>query len=146
MVKVSDVYAGGFVTAAQLPENRHVVAVITSVVAEAVGRDQSVKLVVDLRGTDGQPWPQRLVLNKQNGVLLATAYGDDTDRWTGKTIELWSEPTTFQGNPVMGVKLAAAGGNGSGSQLVMPVARPASPGRGGRPSERGADLDDEIPF
>ena len=140
MVKVSDVYGGNYVTAAELPTARHVLAEIAAAIAETVGRDQTVKLVLDLRSRDGRPWPRRLVLNKGNGLILASAYGDDTNDWIGKAIELWSEPTQFQGKDMMGVRLAAVG-NGAVSATPLPPNGPQWNSH--QPQQL---LEDEIPF
>jgi hypothetical protein len=71
------------------------------------------------------------VLNKRNSLILASAYGDDTDAWIDKAIELWSAPTTFEGNDVLGIMLAPVG---NGATAALPTPKPAFDG----------DLNDEI--
>jgi hypothetical protein len=134
MPKVSAVYAGDFINASQLtPE--HISAVIAAVVLESVGNNNPItKLVVDLRTPAGAPWPRRWVLNKRNSLILASAFGDDTDAWINRIIELWSEPTTFDGNPTLGIMVAPAANGAGGSVIVMPA-----------PARRG-DLEEVIPF
>jgi hypothetical protein len=142
MAKVSDVYGGDFVKAAEIPTATRVVAVITGASAEEVGQNRDVKLVLNLRSSAGAAWPRRLVLNKTNSLMLAIAYGDDTDHWIDKAIELWSEPTQYQGKDMMGIRLAALG-NGAD----LPQTLPAATGPAWNSSKgNGGDLDDAIPF
>jgi hypothetical protein len=77
-----------------------------------------------------------LVLNKINSASIASAYGNDTDNWNGKQIEVYPDITIFGGKPtpcirVRPVKAAAA-----------PVAPPVTPPE----HVTSAQLDDEIPF
>ena len=46
-----------------------------------------------------------LVLNKTNATVLAGAFGDETDHWAGKAVELYSELVNFKGKMVQGVRL-----------------------------------------
>jgi hypothetical protein len=109
MAKISDVYSGEFVSADQLPRGTRLNAIITATSVEQVGQDQNKtpKVVLSLRATDGRPWPRRLVLNKTNGLVLASSYGDETSNWVNRPVEIWSEPVVFQGRSVMGIRMAA---------------------------------------
>lgn len=44
--------------------------------------------------------PELLVLNKTNALVLAEAFGNDTDAWNGKKIMLQKIKRTFQGKLV----------------------------------------------
>jgi hypothetical protein len=164
MPRISDIYAGDYITAAQL-QGRRVPAVISTAEAEEVGQDRAQKVVLRLRSPDGRAWPRGLVLNKTNGLMLAAAYGDDTAAWIGQAIEVWAEPVQFQGKIVQGVKVAAsllrpqaaaiplagpASPNGAAPSSTAPAApapSSAAPPPGGPTwSGPGSDLDDEIPF
>jgi hypothetical protein len=99
-------------------------------------------VVLSLASRDGRPWPRKLVLNKTNSLILASAYGDDTDAWLSRHIEVWSEPVQYQGRIVQGVRLAPApGGNGSAHTASVPAMPKAPPTGGTAPI-----IDDEIPF
>lgn len=50
---------------------------------------------------------QMLGLNKVNGNMLATLFGDDTDNWRGKQIELFKTTTEFQGRIVPCIRVRA---------------------------------------
>jgi hypothetical protein len=131
MSRVSDVYSGEYVTAAQL-QGRRATAQIVQVETEPVGQEQQLKLVLTLKNADGRMWPKRVVLNKTNSLILASAYGDETNDWAGRNIEIWAEPVQFQGRIVQGVKiqpagaLAASASNGEARATPpRPVAKPA---------------------
>jgi hypothetical protein len=140
MPKISDVYSGDYVTAAELAGKGRVVAQVTKAEIESVGHDQTNKVVLSLANRSGQPWPRKLVLNKTNSLILASAYGDDTDAWLNRQVEIWSEPTQYQGKIVQGIRLAPAS-NGAGPAIAMPP--PAKP----QASAASAPIiDDAIPF
>ena len=46
--------------------------------------------------TDGT----KLILNQFNAFELSSWYGDDTDHWTGKPVELYPASTMYQGSTV----------------------------------------------
>lgn len=158
MAKISDVYAGDYVSASELPDGRRIAAVVMGAVVEAVGQEQQKKVVLTLAAPDGRPWPRRMVLNKTNAGILAAMYGDETTPWTGRHIEVWKEPTQFQGKIVPGIKLAAAAPPplaAAGTGLAIPMPAPAAaPGNGTAaplwpsppPPAPVGEIDDEIPF
>jgi hypothetical protein len=49
--------------------------------------------------------PDVLVLNKTNALILAEAFGDDTDAWVGKQITLVPTKRTFQGTLVDAIEV-----------------------------------------
>lgn len=140
MPRVSEVYSGNYVTAAELQSKGRVPAVITKAETESVGQDQVQKVVLSLASRGGQPWPRRLVLNKTNSLILASAYGDDTDGWLDRQVEVWAENTHFQGRMVQGIRLAPA------VAPAIPMPPPAKPEKAKPTNGGGRDLDDEIPF
>ena len=79
-----------------------------------------------------------LVLNKVNANALTALYGDETDDWAGKSVEVFTIHTEFQGKVTQGLRLGEP--------------RPMK-GKGGKRAavkdKAGGDfdsLDDEIPF
>jgi hypothetical protein len=46
-----------------------------------------------------------LVLNKTNGNMLCKLYGDDTDDWVGRLVQLTSMTTEFSGKVVDCIRL-----------------------------------------
>lgn len=98
MAKFSEMYGGTFLTAADLPAGREISLMVDHVQPEKL--EDAVKLVVYFVGkTKG------LVLNKTNGSVLASAYGDETDVWTGKTVVLFRTQTMFGGKMVDALRL-----------------------------------------
>jgi hypothetical protein len=48
---------------------------------------------------------KRVVLNKTNARYIAGHYGDDTNGWKNKEIELYVAPVDFQGRAVDGIRV-----------------------------------------
>jgi hypothetical protein len=69
----------------------------------------------------------KLSLNATNTKALNRAFGWDSSRWAGKTIELYIGQVEFKGQE-------------QDSVLVRPILPPVPPGTG------SADMSDEIPF
>jgi hypothetical protein len=146
MAKVSETYAGAFVTGAELqPLGQRRQAVIHQAVQEIVGQENAQpKIVLDLVSRQGQPWPRRVVLNKTNALALANAFGDDTDAWPGKPIEIWGETVMFRGKATPGIRLAAAAT--TASALPPPTAPAPTEPKDESWAGNGSDSDDVIPF
>jgi hypothetical protein len=138
MPSVSQTYAGQFLNAGELaPLGQRRAAVVHGVELETVGQGGDAKnvLVLELVTASGKAWPKKVVLNKTNSTMLASVYGDNTDHWTGKPVELWAENVMFQGKLVPGIKVAP------GATLRPAAATPAQAAPATAPI-----IDDEIPF
>jgi hypothetical protein len=68
----------------------------------------------------------QLTLNTTNTRTLVLAYGDDSDRWVGHTIELYLGESKFEGETKPSVKVR-----------LLPD---------GPPAGSSENLDDDIPF
>lgn len=104
------------------------------------------KPVLFLIGTD-----KKIVLNKTNASEIIDAYGDDTDDWHGKTIELYEARVDFQGKKVQAIRVnAMLGSNGSAAPAVQtPAPAKAKPepfATEQSPREAAPFIDDEVPF
>lgn len=165
MTTIDDIYAGDYITADELPDGRRIPAVIAFAAVEEVGQDQRKRVVLTLRAPDGRPWPRKVVLNKTNAGLIAAVAGKEFSTWSGRPLEVWKEPVSFQGRIVSGVKVSAvASGVPGGTSLAIPMPAPATrPGNGAAaspppadghsvpfpgamPTAPNDDLNDEIPF
>ena len=66
--------------------------------------------------------PKPLALNQTNGQTLVRLFGDDTDQWISKQIEVFASTTSYQGRTVDCVRLRDAvafpTGSGSGEPTV----------------------------
>lgn len=55
-----------------------------------------------------------MILNRGNGETIAALYGDDTDNWVGKPIEIYADPSVmFAGKRIGGVRVRAPSRNGT---------------------------------
>jgi hypothetical protein len=106
---------------------------IDRVTVEQIGDDR--KLVMYFVGKS-----KGMVLNKTNARTIGDVYGEDTDEWIEKPIEVFSMKVDFQGRMVDGLRIRVPAPR---KQAIAPNAREraaATVGRGEDP------LDDEIPF
>jgi len=101
MAKVSDIYGGTYLTGVDLAGKSYRLPV-EAVTVEEIGDEREEKLVVSFRGAK-----KSLVLNKTNASALVAAYGDDTDAWPGRMVELFTVPVTFNGRTYDGVRIRA---------------------------------------
>lgn len=93
-MRISETYTGNYFRASDFNQPRTFVVEAVS----SVSFDDSQKPVVHLFGEK-----QRLALNKSNAFTLADAFGDETDGWIGKQIQVFAAPTFYQGKPVKGI-------------------------------------------
>jgi hypothetical protein len=99
MPKVSEVYGGTYLSGGDLAGQTHRLS-IQSVAVEEVGDDREEKLVVAFNGAK-----KSLVLNKTNASALVSAFGDDTESWIGRNVELFTVPVNFNGRTYDGVRV-----------------------------------------
>jgi hypothetical protein len=141
-----EIFPSKYLKASDLPEPR--VVTIASTAMESFqndGREQD-KLVVSFKERSVKP----LIVNMTNFDKITDVAGtDETDRWRGVRIELFTERVPFRGKSVDSVRVREP------EQGALPVAgngRPPSPqGREAarpQPQERPAydDLNDNVPF
>jgi len=152
MPHVSDIYAGDYLKAADLlPLGQRRTAIVHAAVPEPIGPEQKQAVVLDVVTASGKPWPKRMVLNKSNAVLMATAFGDDYSQWPGRQLAVWAENVTFKGQVVAGIKVQPLPPGAAAAET--PRAVTASNGAAGGPvwdppPGRGPIHDDDasIPF
>jgi hypothetical protein len=109
---------------------------------EDIGGDH--KPVLHFIGTD-----KKMVVNKTNASEIIDAYGDDTDDWHGKTIELYEARVDFQGKKVQAIRVnAMLGGNGSTAPAAQAPAKAKSESFVAEQTAKDAApfIDDEVPF
>ena len=130
MPNVNDIYQSKYLTAADLKGQAHQVC-IDSVAAEILGQgsDAAHKLVCVLRGHQ-----KGLVLNKTNSLMIAASYGDVTESWHGKVIEIYPENVSFQGKIAPAIRV----------RVPAPAATAAAAPEANSPPP--ADFDDDIPW
>lgn len=154
-MRYRDAFPSKFLRADDLGASRPIVQ-IEAVRLERIGDDQ--RLIVRFAGKG-----KALPLNRTNATAIAEIAGtDDTDRWPGTLVRLFTTPVLFQGRTVQALRIGPV----DASRPPVPAARPAAaapppavdpwdtpleppapPPRAPAPSSRepGEDLDD-IPF
>lgn len=91
-MNIGEVFPSNYLKAADL-KGKVVKVKIKAVTVEDIGDDK--KPVIRFEGRD-----RGLALNKTNAGIIASAYGQETDNWNGKEIELRPDKTQFQGQLV----------------------------------------------
>lgn len=80
------------------------IGAIERVVNETLGQgeDQEIKPVMYFSSGIEKP----MVINATNWINVEAAYGDESDNWTGKPIEVWVDPSvSFGGKRIGGLRL-----------------------------------------
>jgi hypothetical protein len=96
-MKMSEAFPSNWLKASDL--QGHTIKVqIKDVVLEDVGDGE--KPILTFIGKD-----KGLVLNKTNANMIVDAYGDDTDNWTGKDLEIFPDKTSFKGQIVSCIRV-----------------------------------------
>lgn len=88
---------------ADLLENRAPSKLTIRIVKEeavGIGDQQQKKMVLYFKEIE-----QGLVLNKTNAKVLVKNFGDETDAWVGKVVEMYVAEVEFQGEPQLGIRL-----------------------------------------
>jgi hypothetical protein len=140
MVKASEYYAGNYIKAAELPDGQRLAAVITGATVEPLGQDQTPKVILAVRNAppDNRPWGRGIPLNRTNQLILSAAFGDETDDWAGKTVEIWKGTAQFNGQVVPSLKIDVPPPPRVAA-VPVPGAHPThSPAPGGTPAPSGA--------
>lgn len=132
MPNIDDLYPSNYVRSEDLKGRRHTLT-IDRVIVEDVG-DEHSKPVVYFRGAK-----KGLVLNKTNALMLADAYGKNTDAWSGQPLELYVTRVNYQGRMVDGIRVDVPAPALPKTEAAKPDQKP----NGGSLEE---DLNDGLPF
>ena len=90
--------------------------------------------------------PMKLILNRTNANAIATLYGDNTDNWIGKLIELYPTRTQLGSSMVDAVRVRAPGRRPPTDRLPSdrpPLDLPPSDSIGGGLDDYGGPSSDE---
>lgn len=91
-MNINDSFPSNWLKSADL-QGRAVQVQISHVTEEDIG--DGVKPVLYLQGK-----VKGVVLNKTNASMIANSYGDETEAWEGKPLEIYPDKTQFQGKIV----------------------------------------------
>jgi hypothetical protein len=103
-MKTSEMFQSKYLKQADVPSP--IVATMAGVEMQDVGQDdkKETKAVLSFQGRI-----KPMVLNVENGTTLEELYGDDSDNWVGKQIEIYVNPDVkYGGKKVGGLRLRAA--------------------------------------
>ena len=132
-MKVSDAFPSKYLKAEDIGKRRVVVTIDRIEMEEF---DDGKKLILFFQGKQ-----KGMVMNKTNSSNVAYLYGDETDDWTGKKIELFTMLVEFQGRQVPALRISSPPGETMESD-PMPDGRPTLK----TPPAQADPLDDEIPW
>jgi hypothetical protein len=79
-----------------------------------------------------------LSINATNAKTLLRAYGEESDDWVGKMVELYIGSTSYQGQPKDSILIKAI-------SPATPIAERTAP-KPVDPDAKGREIDDAIPF
>lgn len=102
-MKASEVYVNNsdFLKKEDLKGRRITVEITAVGVQDFKKEGETPKMALSFKGA-----PKKLLLNRSNSKVVVAAYGDDTDGWIGKKIELWNDPSVmFKGEAIGGIKV-----------------------------------------
>lgn len=129
-MKVGAMFPSKYITATEIGQNVFRLT-IARVVVEDVGDDSGHQPVVYF-----QEAQKGFVLNRTNANTLEWLYGDESDGWIGRQVDVFAEMTTFRGKPMLGKRLRGPGGAGAvppqaqtppSQPLAQPLAAPIAP-------------------
>ncbi len=95
------------------------VLTINQVVQEEIEQDDQTKLkaVVYFQEPDVKPW----IINSGNWMTVEDVYGEESNNWTGKRVELFVDPTVMFGRKrVGGVRVRVPNGQQAAPQTAKP--------------------------
>ena len=93
-MKISKAFPSRYLKAADL-DGSAVALTISHVEREEVGNEKEQKPVLYFKD-----WTKGLVLNRTNAGAITAAYGDESEDWTGKPVEVFATTTQFRGTTV----------------------------------------------
>jgi len=96
-MKVSEVFSGEYLTAADLQGAEPTVVIATVEVKEFEDGD---KFLLTFQGKK-----KGLIANKTNSRRIADLYGDETDDWAGREIVLFTDKVNYAGRMVDAIRV-----------------------------------------
>lgn len=149
---INAAFPSKYLKAADLQKRRHVLTIDRVVQEEGID-----KPIMYFQGAQ-----KGMALNKTNAMLIASLYGNNTDRWGGQRIELYEAQVSFNNQFVPAIRVMApaeqmpahqSGPLPAETRPVHPAPDPNAPSDFQQPSQHGpapqgavSGIDDEIPF
>lgn len=118
-------------------KKRSVAVVIEAAELKEIGKDR--KIVLYFRGKD-----KSLPLNKTNANAVAYLYGQNTDAWIGRAIELYPTLADYQGRQVEAIRVRPPSAAAARQSAPPPRQETPPPPQDDYPPDR--EFNDDIPF
>lgn len=112
MPKMTEMFPSKYLRAADIPAGREVPLTIASLEMTAIEGEDDLKPCLYFRNAK-----KGLILNKTNATVLAQAYGDDSELWSGRVVAVFATTCQYGGKMVDCVRL----------RIPTPPAAPATP-------------------
>ena len=138
-MNINQAYPSKYLKAADLKGHPPVTVVIRNITREEMeeNKPESIKPVIWFDGKD-----KGFACNKTNAMMIAHTYGDETDAWIGKSIQIRCEPVEFKGKIVDSIRVAVA----QVQQSEARVYAGEQDATAKTMDENMGDFDDDIPF
>ena len=149
-MKMSQAFPSKYLKAADLDGGRFTLT-MSHITMEKVVDDEPEKPILYFNGAQ-----KGMVINQTNGMMIASLYGDDTDHWPGRPVELYTAMVSFGGKTVPAIRVMAPaqampahqsgplGGQQEDRRPVHNAPDPNAPQGGG--GYAADPLNDEVPF
>jgi hypothetical protein len=86
-----------------------ITAVIASLYREEFDNEEEGKKITTIMSFEGEIKP--MIINTTNWTLLEAVYGEESDTWIGKSVELYCDPTVmYKGKVTGGVRVRISTG------------------------------------
>jgi hypothetical protein len=133
-MKISSAFPSEYIKAADLNEKTHRL-IMSHVEIKEIGQQKDKKPVLFFRNAQ-----KGLVLNKVNSRTIAAKYGDESEDWRDKAVELYPTTVEFSGEIVEAIRVRVPKGTVESFQSkdAVKAATAADPDEGGH--------DDDVPF
>ncbi len=141
MPNIDQMYPSRWLKASDL-QNKTFTLTIDRLAFEDVG-DGDQKPILYFKGAE-----KGLVLNKTNATSIGMVYGQETEGWIGKAIQIFPTMVPFGSNTVPAIRVRPAAQAQSFNQAVGDAAVAQGPGEQAtaQGAGNGGDLNEDIPF
>lgn len=99
-MKMSEAFPSKYLKAADLQNRAMTLKMARVDVEDPSGKGEEAKPILYFQGKE-----KGLVLNKTNAGSITAGYGDESDDWIGKDIEIYPDTTMYQGQMVACIRV-----------------------------------------
>jgi len=88
--------------------------VIAAVLQDVIGDEQTLKAILEFKGPT-----KSMVLNKTNIRILCALFGNDSNQWIGRTINVYNDVTVVFNGSVGGIRVRPSPLDASGVKIAQ---------------------------